>query len=158
MGFDWRPRYTAPFIMRIVGLLLFVGSYFLPAVANSQSSGKPMDTALVGWSCAYFSMVFLVGSINNLIHGRVHGQGIGILIGVSGLINLLVPAFLAVRNYAWKSGLAIVATVLVIIVVPATLHFLEMKAIAGCYLWLSGTLLVLLSEFLPLRRRDMLSE
>jgi hypothetical protein len=158
MGFDWTPRFTAPFIMRIVGLLLFVCSYFFPAVTNSQSSGKPMDTALAGWSCAYFSMVFLVGSINNLIHGRVHGQGIGILIGVSGLISLLVPAFLAVRNYAWKSGLAIVTTVLVIIVVPATLHFLEMKAVAGCYLWLGGTLLVLLSEFLPLRRRDMPSE
>ena len=158
MSFVWTPRFTAPFILRIVGLLLFVSSYFLPAVMNSQSSGRPMDTALAGWSCAYFSMVFLVLTINNLVHGRAHREWIGILIGVSGLINLLVPAFLIIRSFAWKSGLAIVTTLLVIFVVPVTLHVLEMRATVGCYLWLSGILLVLLFEFLPLKRKKMLSE
>jgi hypothetical protein len=154
MGFDWRPRFATPFIMRIAGLLLFVTSYFLPAVTNSQGGGSPMP----GWSCAYFSMVFLVGAVNNLVHGRVGGQGSGILIGVSGLINLLMPAFLAVRGLAWKFGLAVVTTLLAVFVVPAALHVSEMKATIGCYLWLGGTLLVLLSEFLPSKLEEVPGE
>jgi hypothetical protein len=148
MGFDWRPRFTAPFVMRVAGLLLFVCSYFLPAVANREGGGA----GLRGWSCAYLSLSFLVGAINDLVHARVHWQEV--LVGSSGLNNLLVPGFLLVRRPGWQVGLGIVTTLCAVIVVPAAVHALEMKAIVGCYLWMGGTLLVLVSGFLPVRLAD----
>jgi hypothetical protein len=152
MAFGWRPGWRAPFVLRVVGLVLFVVAYFLPAVRNGDGGAG----AMWGWSCAYLSLNFLLGAVNDLFHGRAQGQEM--LIGASGLINLLVPGFLVVRGWAWKWGLAVVTTLLVVVVVPAALHVSEMKAIAGCYLWLGGTLVVLVSEFVPAKEKEMLGE
>jgi hypothetical protein len=72
------------------------------------------------------------------------------VVGLSGLNNLLVPAYLLVRG-VWKRGFAVAIVLFGGVAVPVALLLVQMHAVEGCYLWLAGTLLLVLPELLRFR-------
>ena len=128
-----------------LGVALFAVSYFLPAVAGSHSDG---DSMMRGYVCAGQTLSILWGCVKSLFHGREDGWwGFGWVVGLSGMNNLLVPIYLLTRN-RWKRGVGIGIVLCGGVAVPVSLISLKMHALAGCYLWLAGTLLILLPEIL----------
>lgn len=123
---------------RIVGILLFITAFFLPAVSP----------AVPGYDCAWIT---LLAGVAWLIHSQNDPQGSLVLL--AGLTNVFVIGYLAAITWGRKRLRTIVAIAAVvglasaiIIVLQASSDDPETHALAGHYLWVAGILLILAPE------------
>jgi hypothetical protein len=135
----------AVYTFLIFGVVLFAVSYFLPAVAGRNSD---TDSMMRGYVCAGETLYILWENVKALGQFPEDGSWWPVwVVGLSGMNNLLVPIYLLARN-GWKRGLGVAILLCGGVAVPVSLLSLEMHALRGCYLWLAGTLLILVPEFL----------
>ena len=136
------PQVPLFLLLQIVGVLLFVAAFFLPAVnfAKSESSD-----AMIGWLCARFALF-------QIYHSEIKGLD-KILVILSGWINLITAAFLALSLSRKLAPLRMVLASLLPIFLLATWVFLffrsHMIILVGHYLWVAGALLIFSRELEP---------
>ncbi len=133
---------------RVVGLSIFVWAFFLPAVRNG-AAGDPASAVFPGWKCASVAL-----NLNMALFGKaVKGAPpiTACLAAMSGWINLLILIDLALSF--WRRALVVrrIAGVLVILCMAATWTFFAVETLTpllGHFLWIAGTLLILLPDAL----------
>jgi hypothetical protein len=135
-------------IVRVVGIVLAVGAFFLPAVRNPGSG--PGSGIFVGWACAVSALMATAG----LLHLGAALQGkdaVGaISLMFSGWVNPLVLLYLV---FCIRSSWARVRHVLaaaILLCLLATWVFLfkaPMTPLVGHFLWVAGIVTILGAEF-----------
>ncbi len=157
------PRRAVP-IIQIVGGLVFVASFFLPAVfqtrAKDGSWGDPSGP-LNGLTCAFWSLLMLpswFASLFKSLSGPTQpGLSPGYLLaGLAGLVNpfLLCYLFAAEQWRRWLStvvavGLASAAGALLLLRYPPRIGF---------FLWVAGALAILAPQLAPDREKRRAGE
>jgi len=145
------PRRTVP-IIQIVGGLVFVASFFLPAVfqtpANDGSWGN-LSGPLNGLTCAFWSLLMLPSWFDSVFKSLTGPMQSGLnpgnlLAGLAGLVNpfLLCYLFAAAQ---WRRWLATVVGVGLVSAAGA-LVLLRYPPLIGFFLWVAGALAILSPE------------
>jgi hypothetical protein len=128
------------FVARIVGFLVYVAAFFLPAVREVATGGDAPDV-LQGSRCAWVTLV------NSFSHELWHSQNF--LAILSGWINPLIVLyliFLVFPRFKWPRR--IVAGLIVLFIVGTWVFFYlyPLVPLAGHFLWIAGILLILAGE------------
>lgn len=146
-------------IIQIVGGLVFVASFFLPAVfqtpANDGSWGNPSGPQL-GLTCAFWALMGLPATVMSLFNSSSGsmppGEWLGLLLaGFGGLVNpfLLCYLFAAAQ---WRRGLA-TAVVVGLVCSAGALMMLRYPPRSGFFLWVVGAVAILVPEVAGSRGR-----
>jgi hypothetical protein len=136
-------------VLRIVGLGVFVLAFFLPAV----SAGAPGAEATIfpGWKCASIALSETVG-----LFGKSASPSLALVLVVfSGWMNPLVGLILLSSFFSVLRTLRRVLGILVILCMAATWTFFVLQKVTplmGHWLWIAGALLILAPDALPCRR------
>ena len=130
----------AVIISRIVGFLVYVAAFFLPAVREVATGGDTPEV-LQGSRCAWIML------INSFSHELWHSQNF--LAILSGWINPLVVLyliFLLFPKFRWPRR--IVAGLIALFIVGTWVFFYlyPLVPLAGHFLWIAGILLILAGE------------
>jgi hypothetical protein len=137
-------------IVRLVGLAIFVAAFFLPAV-RSPGTG-PGSGPIVGWMCALVA-ASATGGIFRISAAAAQGQnafGIVCLI-LSGWVNPLVVFYLVFSIWPSLVRIRRVLAVAILVCFAATWVFLfkaPMIPLFGHFLWVAGALIILAGEVL----------
>ena len=134
-----------------IGLLLYVVSFFLPALAGRVVTSDYAP----GWACAFYSVTLSWGDLP-FPRGGYFGDKVfeWVSLLISSWINLM---FLAALAFTWKGKPSRVASVLRIIVVAmipfcwVVFVYEESYPREGHFVWIAGMLLVLFSKELAAR-------
>ncbi len=125
---------------RIVGFLIFVAAFFLPAVREVATEGETREV-LQGSRCAWMMLV------NSFSHELWHSKNF--LAILSGWINPLIVLyliFLIFPKFRWPRR--IVAGLILLFIVGTWVFFYlyPLVPLAGHFLWIAGILLILSGE------------
>jgi hypothetical protein len=137
-------------IVRIVGIVVFVVAFFLPAVRDAHTSGGPGSLPMSGWMCATVAISASAG-ILHLASGTTQGKDIlgMICLILSGWVNPLVILYLFFC--IWRRFVLIrrVLAVAILICFVATWVFFvkaPMVPLIGHFVWVAGALMILSGE------------
>jgi hypothetical protein len=133
-----------------VGLIIYLISFFIPAVASTI----PNTSSLSGWFCAYYSLFrplqFLSGSQGT---GRHSGPPEMLSLFGSGMINVFF--FFALHLILSDRPRPVVLFSLKVLIVMSlplcwvVFHYEKMYPLWGYFLWIVGMLLVLFKSKSP---------
>ncbi len=137
-------------IVRLLGIVVFVTAFFLPAVRDGHASSGPGSAPIAGWTCAMVAISASAG-ILHLVSGAMQGKellGACCLI-LSGWVNPLVLLYLFFC--IWRKFVRIrrVLAVAILICFVATWVFFvkaPMVPLIGHFLWVAGALMILSGE------------
>jgi hypothetical protein len=138
-------RYPAVRLLQVVGVAVFIVSFFLPVLHVDNRLFAPLR----GYDCAIMA---LSGGIDDL----KHRSPCGLLLLMSDLINLLVPVYLTLSFIDGKEKLRARIMFLTFACVIATwLWFASGKTFPsiGHFAWIAGALLILLPQWVTDRTR-----
>jgi hypothetical protein len=142
-------RKTSPIfiILRIVGLLVYIGAFFLPAVREGNPPPGEAATVIPGYKCAFWA---LINTMNSAVwHDK------DFLTVLSGWINPLLTLYLLflVTRHLRVPRLAI-ATIIFLLMIGTWVYFylFPLVPLVGHFLWIAGILMVLAGEFAPRRQ------
>jgi hypothetical protein len=137
-------------IVRIVGIVVFVIAFFLPAVRDAHTTNGPVSLPMSGWMCATVAISASAG-ILHLASGTTQGKDLpGILcLILSGWVNPLVLLYLFFC--IWRKFVRIrrVLAVAILICFAATWVFFvkaPMVPLIGHFVWVAGGLMILFGE------------
>ncbi len=138
----------AVIIARIVGLLVYVAAFFLPAV-REVAKGNYIPEELQGSRCAWMML------INSFSHEL--WQSWNFLAILSGWINPLIVLyliFLLFPKFKWPRR--IVAGLIVLFIIGTWIFFYiyPLVPLVGHFLWIAGILLILAGELPRLEPRN----
>jgi hypothetical protein len=143
---------------RLVGIVLFVASFFLPAVTSGYAISRVdylfASDAYHGWACAAMTLFGSLGLIASLFGSSRPDAAADFFFVVSGWITPLVFvfAFFPVSNTAKR----IVATTLPFLLVVPLLFFASpesgwgpgpFRPLIGHYVWTVGCLLIFTPQY-----------
>jgi hypothetical protein len=138
--------------IRLAALVLFVVSYFLPAIQMGTSG--PGSGPLAGWGCAFVASVMApVALIKSL------GQGVDtneLLIPVSGLVNYLFVAVCVLGFWTRFRRTRLVLAGLMLPCFAATWIFFassKTKPLAGHFLWIGACVLLVIPDVVNALRK-----
>ena len=139
-------------VARVVGVVLFVIAFFLPAVRSQETSG-PGSGPEQGYVCAMVSIAVTGGIFKAIGAQAKDALGIFSLI-LSGWLNPLNLAYLAFLP--WPKFLItrrVLAGGVVVCLVATWVFFAQsqMVPLIGHYLWAAGALLIVAGEVVPQR-------
>src|SRR5262249_27030509 len=138
-------------IVALIGLLLYIGSFFLTAVKDTSAN----PSGYTGYWCAYSTLVAPWG--HDALEALREGPLLYFAILFSGWIN---PLFLITAGMLWAKPNGRVGAFLRIIVVlmlPAcwvVFHQYKVRPHVGYWLWTSAMLAVLFSTMLAWQDRE----
>ena len=141
-------------VIRVVGILVFVAAFFLPAVRDPGSVPGPGSRPLLGWSCALFA----AASTGTILHWNT-AQSTKEVVGsicliLSGWVNPLVFFYLTCSLWRRMVVIRRVFAVAIVLCYVATWVFFAqapMVRLVGHYLWVLGGLLILAGELVGQR-------
>jgi hypothetical protein len=125
---------------RIVGFLVFVAAFFLPAVREVATGGDAPEV-LQGSRCAWVTLV------NSFSQELWHSQNfLAILSGWINPLMVLYIIFLTFPKFRWPRR--IVAGLIVLFVLGTWVFFYlyPLVPLVGHFLWIAGILLILAGE------------
>jgi hypothetical protein len=130
----------AVIISRIVGFLVYVAAFFLPAV-REVATGEDAPEVLRGSRCAW---VMLVNSFSSeLWHSK---DFLAILSGWINPLIILYLIFLAFPKFKWPRRIASGLIVLFILGTWVFFYLYPLVPLVGHFLWIAGILLILAGE------------
>jgi hypothetical protein len=135
-------------VLRVVGLGIFVLAFFLPAVSAGAA-----DTATVfpGWKCASIALGEMAGLFN-----KSEPPSLVVLLAVfSGWINPLIALVVLSSFFSKLRILRRILGVLIVLCMAATWTFFvlqKVEPLIGHWLWIAGALLVLAPDAMPCRK------
>lgn len=136
--------------LRILGYLIYITAFFLPAVRQVATPGAGSPDTYKGWFCAWITI------INTL--NRQMWMSRDFLAILSGWINPLLFLYVA-SLFSRKLRLfrRIVAVLIVLFIVGTWVYFylVPLIPLIGHVLWIVGILLVLAGEVLQRREIPM---
>jgi hypothetical protein len=130
-------------LLQIAGVVLFIVSFFLPALPYN-----PPLAALRGYECAMWA---LSGAVDDLRQWSPNG----LLLIMSDLINLLVPFYLVLSFIDGKEKLRTRIMFLTFACMIATwIWFARVGTfpLIGHFAWIAGALLILLPQWMADRK------
>jgi hypothetical protein len=137
-------------MIRIIGLVIFVIAFFLPAIQPSDSQGGPGSGSQVGWVCAGFALAPSAILLHpaQLLHGAANKD---VTLLFSGWVNPLLLIYLLFsiwRRFVWTRR--VLAVAILACLASTWIFFVEVKFIPliGHYLWVLGILAILAPEVL----------
>jgi hypothetical protein len=135
-------------IVRLIGIVLFVGAFFLPAVRDGHTTTGPGSGPMSGWMCA---TVAISASAGILHAGTMQGKDIlgMICLILSGWVNPLVVLYLFFCIWRKLVRIRRVLAVAILICFVATWVFFvkaPMVPLIGHFVWVAGTLMILFGE------------
>ncbi|MGD0631916.1 MAG: hypothetical protein ABR987_21495 [Terracidiphilus sp.] len=137
-------------IVRLVGIVVFVVAFFLPAVRDAHTPSGPGSLPMSGWMCATVAISASAG-ILHLVSGTMQGKDLlgACCLILSGWVNPLVILYLFFC--IWKKFVLIrrVLAVAILICVVATWVFFvkaPMVPLIGHFVWVAGALMILFGE------------
>ena len=137
-------------IIRLVGIVLFVVAFFLPAVRDAHTASGPGSLPMSGWMCATVAISASAG-IFHLVSGAMQGKDLlgAVCLILSGWVNPLVLLYLFFC--IWRKFVRIrrVLAVAILVCFVATWIFLAkvpMVPTIGHFLWVAGGLMILFGE------------
>jgi hypothetical protein len=136
--------------LQIVGAVLFAISFACPVLPKVHYKGPVYLSAVFGYDCARFAVVFGIDELKDW-HPR------GLLLIMSDLINLLVPAYLVLTFFRRRKKLRTVLVYLTFACMIATWGwFLQAKTFPryGHFAWMTGALLILLPQWMQDRKSE----
>ncbi|MGD0097133.1 MAG: hypothetical protein ABSB60_11605 [Terracidiphilus sp.] len=136
-------------IARIVGLCIYVGAFFLPAVREMASPGNDAPMMLRGSRCAW---VTLVNTLN-----REMWNSKDFLAVFSGWINpllVLYLIFLLFPVFRWPRR--VVAAIIMLFLIGTWVFFAlyPLVPLVGHFLWVAGILLLLSGEIFARKQAE----
>jgi hypothetical protein len=137
-------------IVRLVGVVVFVAAFFLPAVRDAHTGSGPGSGPMSGWMCATVAISASAG-ILHLTSGTMQGKDIlGMLcLILSGWVNPLVVLYLFFCIWRRFVRIRRVLAVAILICFVATWIFFvkaPMVPLIGHFLWVAGALMILFGE------------
>jgi len=135
------------FISRILGLLVYVAAFFLPACREAAGRDGDAPTILQGSRCA---LITLVNSFNHEVwHSKYF------LAVLSGWINPLILLYLfllILPVFVWPRR--VVAGVILLFIAATWVLFYQIPLVplVGHFLWIAGILMILAGEAFPRRK------
>jgi len=136
-------------ILRIVGFIVFVAAFFLPAVRPGGMDTGPGTGPMVGWSCALVAAA-ATGGILHLASAWQGKDFLGsICLLLSGWVNPLLLFYLAFCIWPKLVGIRRGLAFAILVCFAATWTFLfkaPMVPLIGHYLWVAGALMILSGE------------
>jgi hypothetical protein len=140
-------------ILRVVGIVVFVVAFFLPAVRDAHTTSGPVSLPMSGWMCATVAISASAG-IFHLVSGAMQGKDLlgAVCLILSGWVNPLVLLYLFFC--IWRKFVRIrrVLAVAILVCFAATWVFLvkaPMVPLIGHFLWVAGALMILVGEVSP---------
>ena len=139
-------RTRAVWIVRVVGMCVYIAAFFLPACREVASAGQDPET-FQGSRCAWITLV------NTLSSEMWHSKGF--LAILSGWINPLIVlylVFLLFPKLRWPRR--VVAGLIVVFIAGTWVFFaiLPLVPLVGHVLWIAGILLILAGEAFGVER------
>ena len=135
-------------IVRLIGIVVFVIAFFLPAVRDAHTSSGPGSLPMSGWMCA---TVAISGSAGILHASTMQGKDIlgMICLILSGWVNPLVLLYLFFC--IWRKFVRtrrVLAVAILICFVATWIFFVKapMVPLIGHFLWVAGALMILVGE------------
>ena len=135
-------------IVRLIGIVVFVIAFFLPAVRDAHTSSGPGSLPMSGWMCA---TVAISASAGILHAGTMQGKDIlgMICLILSGWVNPLVLLYLFFC--IWRKFVRtrrVLAVAILICFVATWIFFVKapMVPLIGHFLWVAGGLMILAGE------------
>ena len=135
---------------RIIGFVIFVVAFFLPAIQPSDPQGGPGAGPEVGWVCAGFALAPSAILLHpaQLLHGAANKD---VTLLFSGWVNPLLLIYLLFsiwRRFVWTRR--VLAITVLACLASTWIFFVEVKFIPliGHYLWVAGILAILAPEVL----------
>ena len=142
---------------QVLGILLFVLSYFLPACRGNGGKGAGSDISnYLGYQCVLPSLWFLGMFLTVPFGGKLSWSlgsalaRIGYLFGLSfgGVLNIAVPVYLlATLPTMRRSGKLAIAVIVSALLALSALLLMHFTPLVGFYLRVAGALLILMPEF-----------
>jgi hypothetical protein len=137
-------------IVRLVGLAIFVAAFFLPAV-RSPGAGAGSGP-MVGWMCALVA-ASATGGIFHISAAGLQGKDtVGIVcVILSGWVNPLVFFYLVFSIWPGLVRIHRVLATAILVCIAATWIFLfkaPMVPLIGHFLWVAGASIILAGEVL----------
>jgi hypothetical protein len=131
-------------IARILGYLVFLAAFFLPAVRQVTTPGAGVPEVYKGWFCAWITI------INTL--NRESWQSKESLAILSGWINplmLLYVGFLFSRRL--RTARRVIAVIILLFMIATWTYFAlaPLVPLIGHVLWIVGILLIVAGDFVP---------
>jgi len=126
---------------RIVGFLVYVAAFFLPAVREVVKPGGDAPEMFLGYNCAWMML------INSFSHELWHSQNF--LAILSGWINPLMALyliFLLFPGFKWPRRIAAGLIALFIVGTWIFFYLWPLVPLVGHFLWIAGVLLILAGE------------
>lgn len=137
-------------ILKVVGIVLFVAAFYLPAVRDAHTVTGSGSDPIAGWTCAAVAGSASAG-ILQLFGPGWQGKEIAgsICLILSGWVNPLVLLYLVFS--IWRKFVRIrrALAVAILICFAATWFFLfktPMIPLIGHFVWVAGTLMILAGE------------
>ena len=121
-------------VIRVVGILVFVAAFFLPAVRDPGSVPGPGSRPLLGWSCALFA----AASTGTILHWSTTQS-------TKETVGSIWRRMVVIRR--------VFAVAIVLCYVATWVFFAQapMVPLVGHYLWVLGGLLILAGELVGQR-------
>jgi len=133
-------------IARILGYLVFLAAFFLPAVRQVTASGAGAPEVYQGWFCAWITL------INTLNHEFWHSTAfLAILSGWINPLMLLYVAFLFSRGLG--AARRVIAVIILLFMIATWIYFrlVPLVPLIGHVLWIVGILMIVAGDFAPRR-------
>jgi hypothetical protein len=133
-------------ILRWVGIVTYLSSYFLPAIGNPDQ--HPMRV-MRGWACATFSIWFGLGGF--LADLTPEGRRSFISLLLPGLTNPLLFFYIVLALKDRGIRLRKILTVLIFVfaaTTPIAFHLMPFAVLIGVYVWLAGMAITVCPELI----------
>jgi hypothetical protein len=139
----------AVWVSRILGVCIFVGAFFLPAV-RAGAAGDPTAPVFPGWKCASVALNLTMTLFGKAVKGAPPLTAC--LAAVSGWINPLIAIDLLLSP--WRGALVarrVVAAFILVCMAATWTFFVDEKLtpLVGHFLWIAGALLIILPDAFP---------
>jgi hypothetical protein len=131
-------------ITRILGVLVYIAAFFLPACREVAGFDGDAPTVLQGSRCAWITLV------NTFSHDIWHSRYF--LAILSGWINPLIVVyliFLLFSAFVWPRRVVVCLILCFIASTWVFFHVYPLVPLVGHYLWIAGILMILSGEAFP---------
>lgn len=139
-------------VVRIVGFVIFVLAFFLPAVAPPGAGSGPGSGPQPGWVCAGFTLIPMGAVIQHPLALFKGTDSREYTLLFSGWVNPLVLIFLLFcirRNWRWPRRIVALGILCCLGCAWAFLAKEQFSTLIGHYLWVAGIVLMLIPEVMP---------
>jgi len=148
-----RPSSKIVGLFRLLAVLTFLVSFFLPAIQLGESGSTVRESPTVGWVCAEFATVMAVAAPLTAIREHAGLDARAFLFPMSGLVNPLVIVYLILCIWRRFVRARLVVAAAIMTCFGATwLLFAKTQTVPliGHFLWVAGAVALFIPDIVRL--------